>query len=74
MRAPTRDFPPEPFRYVGSKLIRRALLARDAADDAGRPVPLAARLLARLAPAGLSPFEAASQDGAAPIATPAARA
>ncbi|MSQ92638.1 MAG: FAD-dependent oxidoreductase [Gammaproteobacteria bacterium] len=69
VRAPTRDFPPEPFRYVGSKLIRRALLARDGADDAGRPVPLAARLLARLAPAGLSPFEAAKQDGAASIPT-----
>jgi glycine/D-amino acid oxidase-like deaminating enzyme len=29
-------FPPEPFRYVGGSLIRRALLAKDAAEDAGR--------------------------------------
>jgi len=29
-------FPPEPFRYVGGSVIRRALVAKDAADDAGR--------------------------------------
>ncbi len=29
-------FPPEPFRYVGGSAIRRALLAKDAAEDAGR--------------------------------------
>jgi glycine/D-amino acid oxidase-like deaminating enzyme len=29
-------FPPEPFRYVGGSLIRRALLAKDAAEDQGR--------------------------------------
>jgi glycine/D-amino acid oxidase-like deaminating enzyme len=29
-------FPPDPFRYVGGSLIRRALLAKDAAEDAGR--------------------------------------
>jgi glycine/D-amino acid oxidase-like deaminating enzyme len=31
-----RLFPPEPLRYVGGSLIRRALLAKDAAEDAGR--------------------------------------
>jgi glycine/D-amino acid oxidase-like deaminating enzyme len=36
-------FPPEPFRYLGGSGIRRALLAKDAAEDAGRsPGPLAA--------------------------------
>jgi glycine/D-amino acid oxidase-like deaminating enzyme len=31
---PTRKlFPPEPFRYVGGSLIRRALVAKDAAED-----------------------------------------
>jgi glycine/D-amino acid oxidase-like deaminating enzyme len=30
-------FPPEPFRYFGGSLIRRALVRRDAAEDAGRP-------------------------------------
>jgi glycine/D-amino acid oxidase-like deaminating enzyme len=29
-------FPPEPFRYAGGALIRRALLAKDAAEDEGR--------------------------------------
>jgi glycine/D-amino acid oxidase-like deaminating enzyme len=29
-------FPPEPFRYVGGSMIRRALIAKDAAEDAGR--------------------------------------
>jgi glycine/D-amino acid oxidase-like deaminating enzyme len=29
-------FPPEPLRYAGGSLIRRALLAKDAAEDAGR--------------------------------------
>jgi glycine/D-amino acid oxidase-like deaminating enzyme len=29
-------FPPEPFKYVGGSMIRRALLAKDAAEDAGR--------------------------------------
>ncbi len=29
-------FPPEPFRYVGGSLIRRALMAKDAAEDDGR--------------------------------------
>ena len=34
-------FPPEPFRYVGGSLIRRALVRKDAAEDAGRnPDPL----------------------------------
>jgi glycine/D-amino acid oxidase-like deaminating enzyme len=28
-------FPPEPFRYVGGSMIRRALLAKDAAEDEG---------------------------------------
>lgn len=58
VRSPTRDFPPEPFRYVGSQLIRRALLAKDRADDEERAPSLAVRLLTSMAPAGLSPFEA----------------
>lgn len=29
-------FPPEPLRYVGGSLIRRALIRRDAAEDEGR--------------------------------------
>ncbi len=41
-------FPPEPFRYVGGSLIRRALLAKDAAEDAGREPSAATRLVASL--------------------------
>jgi glycine/D-amino acid oxidase-like deaminating enzyme len=31
----TRPFPPEPFRFVGARLIREALVRRDEAQDAG---------------------------------------
>ncbi len=74
VRAPAQDFPPEPFRLIGSRLIRRALIAKDRADDEGRKPPLAARLAVRLAPAGLSPFESADDEkpAAAETATPAA--
>lgn len=58
VRPPSRDFPPEPVRMLGSKLIRRALMAKDRADDEGRKTPLAARVAMRFAPAGLTPFDA----------------
>jgi glycine/D-amino acid oxidase-like deaminating enzyme len=41
-------FPPEPFRYVGGSLIRRALLAKDAAEDDGREPNAPTRLVASL--------------------------
>jgi glycine/D-amino acid oxidase-like deaminating enzyme len=41
-------FPPEPFRYAGGSAIRRALLARDAAEDEGREPGAATSLLASL--------------------------
>src|SRR5688572_2651366 len=41
-------FPPEPFRYVGGSLIRRALMAKDAAEDAGREPSAPTRLVASL--------------------------
>ena len=41
-------FPPEPFRYVGGSLIRRALLAKDAAEDAGREPGAATAFVASL--------------------------
>jgi glycine/D-amino acid oxidase-like deaminating enzyme len=41
-------FPPEPFRYVGGSLIRRALLSKDAAEDDGRQPSAATRLVASL--------------------------
>jgi glycine/D-amino acid oxidase-like deaminating enzyme len=33
---PRKLFPPEPARWVGGSLVRRALIAKDAAEDAGR--------------------------------------
>jgi glycine/D-amino acid oxidase-like deaminating enzyme len=41
-------FPPEPFRFVGGSLIRRALLAKDAAEDADRKPSAPTRFVASL--------------------------
>ena len=41
-------FPPEPFRYAGGSLIRRALVAKDAAEDDGQEPGTATRLVASL--------------------------
>jgi glycine/D-amino acid oxidase-like deaminating enzyme len=41
-------FPPEPLRYVGGSLIRRALVAKDAAEDAGREPAAATAFVASL--------------------------
>ena len=41
-------FPPEPFRYVGGSVIRRALLAKDAAEDEGREPGAATAFVAAL--------------------------
>ncbi|MCA8967459.1 MAG: FAD-dependent oxidoreductase, partial [Planctomycetes bacterium] len=53
-----RDFlPPEPLRYFGGLVVRRACARKDALDDAGRPAgPLTSALVA-LAPAGLTPVQ-----------------
>src|SRR4029453_16528629 len=40
-----KRFPPEPFRYAGGSLIRRALVAKDAAEDDGREPNLPTRLV-----------------------------
>ncbi len=62
VHSPDRDFPPEPFRWLGSKIIRRALLAKDRADDEGQLPSLAARIAVRFAPAGLSPFDSSDEE------------
>jgi glycine/D-amino acid oxidase-like deaminating enzyme len=41
-------FPPEPFRYVGGSVIRRALLRKDAAEDEGREPDAATAFIAAL--------------------------
>jgi glycine/D-amino acid oxidase-like deaminating enzyme len=43
-----RILPPEPFRFVGARLIREALIRRDDAYDAGRTPGLAVRAMARV--------------------------
>ncbi|HEX6656036.1 MAG TPA: FAD-dependent oxidoreductase [Candidatus Limnocylindria bacterium] len=43
-----RPFPPEPFRFIGARLIREALVRRDEAQDAGGRGSPAVRLVASL--------------------------
>ena len=57
VRSPERDFPREPFRYFGSKLLRRALVDADRAQDEDRPIPWFSRIMSRFAPAGVAPFK-----------------
>ena len=45
---PRKLFPPEPFRYAGGSLIRRALVAKDAAEDEGREPSAPTRFVASL--------------------------
>jgi glycine/D-amino acid oxidase-like deaminating enzyme len=45
---PRKLFPPEPFRYAGGSLIRRALMAKDAAEDEDRAPNAPTRLVASL--------------------------
>jgi hypothetical protein len=40
--------PPEPFRFIGARLIREALIRRDDALDAGRTPSFPVRTLARV--------------------------
>jgi glycine/D-amino acid oxidase-like deaminating enzyme len=43
-----RRFPPEPFRYIGARMVREALVRKDEAEDQGRrPGPLV-RFVARV--------------------------
>jgi hypothetical protein len=43
-----RLLPPEPFRFVGARVIREALIRRDDALAAGRRPGLAVRALSRI--------------------------
>lgn len=55
VRSLDRSFPPEPFRYLGARVVRRAVEKRDAADDANRRPSALVRRLAALAPGTFSP-------------------
>jgi hypothetical protein len=51
--SPHLHFPPEPIRYLGGHVIRRAVMRKEHAERRHHPPgPLATRL-AKLAPAGL---------------------
>jgi len=51
VRGPRGHFPPEPFRYAGSLLVRGAIRRKERAEDAGREPARLDRVLARLADA-----------------------
>lgn len=50
-----RDFPPEPFRYLGGRLVRHAVGQVDLAADENRQPSWLMQQLCKLAPSGLSP-------------------
>ncbi|MCY4088237.1 MAG: FAD-dependent oxidoreductase [Actinomycetia bacterium] len=52
---PVGAFPPEPVRYLGGRLVRRAVAAKEHAEDAGARAGYVTRRLASLAPTGLVP-------------------
>lgn len=47
-----RKFPPEPLRFLFGSLVRQAIIRKDSAEISDKPVALADRILANLAPAG----------------------
>lgn len=58
---PQSDFPYEPARYVGGKIIRSAMRQKEAAEDAGDRPGRLVTAIASLAPAALSPLKQANE-------------
>jgi glycine/D-amino acid oxidase-like deaminating enzyme len=54
VRAPA-NLPPEPFRYLGGRVLRAAVAAAEQAEDDGRRPPRLAAAATALAPPGLVP-------------------
>jgi putative aminophosphonate oxidoreductase len=50
-------FPPEPFRYLGGRMVRSAVERKEAAEDVGGRADRLTLLLADLAPSGLVPLK-----------------
>jgi putative aminophosphonate oxidoreductase len=50
VRDPSNPFPPEPIRYLGGNLVRRAVVRTERLEDAGRRPGSATRALSALAP------------------------
>src|SRR5262249_43237155 len=64
-RDPVGLFPPEPIRYLGGLVVRRAVERTEAAEGRGGGTDAATLLVAGLAPAGLVPLKKA-----APVSAP----
>jgi glycine/D-amino acid oxidase-like deaminating enzyme len=47
-RATPRSFPPEPFRYLGARIFREAIVRRELAEEAGRRPSRVALAISRL--------------------------
>ncbi|MDV5139294.1 NAD(P)/FAD-dependent oxidoreductase [Chimaeribacter arupi] len=47
--------PPEPFRFVGARMVRNALVRKETLEDHDRPAGLFTQFLTTLAPAGYVP-------------------
>ena len=43
-----RAFPPEPARYLGARVVREAIVRREAAEERGEPVSRVLREITRL--------------------------
>lgn len=48
VRPVSRRFPPEPFRYVGARILREAMIRREDGEEAGRAAPWWLRQLTAL--------------------------
>lgn len=55
VRKPLLGFPPEPLRYVGGHLVRRAIERQDRLEHQGRPVGPITRALVSTKPASYKP-------------------
>ena len=57
VRDAPRGLPPEPFRYIGGRLVKAAVARKEHAEDDGRSPAWIDRRLTSLAPAGLVPVD-----------------
>jgi putative aminophosphonate oxidoreductase len=59
VRDPEGRFPPEPLRYLGGRVVRRAVERKEDAEDRGRAADPLTVFVANLAPSGLVPLKKA---------------
>jgi glycine/D-amino acid oxidase-like deaminating enzyme len=57
VRKPPRSYPPEPVRYLGGQLVRRAVERKERAEDKAVPVGKVDQVLTSMAPSGLVPTQ-----------------